>query len=111
MNILRIAAIATIVALPSLALAQDDFDVAEVYAKDCTKCHADDGSGLTKKGRQLRLKDYRDPKVQAEMSDEEIVKSLKEGIIKKGEEVMNAYPYTDEQIAAMLAYVRAFAAK
>ncbi|MDQ8179430.1 cytochrome c [Pelagicoccus sp. SDUM812005] len=91
------------------ALAAEDFDVAAAWVKDCQKCHAEDGSGLTKKGRKLRLKDYRKPEVQAKMTDEEIVKAIKEGVKEDGEFTMNAYAedYTDEQITALLAYIRA----
>ncbi len=101
----------TIIALAAYigsALSAEDFDAAAAWEKDCRKCHAEDGSGLTKKGRKLRLKDYRKPEVQAEMSDEEITKAIKDGIKEDGEFTMNAYSedYTDEQIDALLAYVR-----
>ena len=90
--------------------ASASFDVAAAWVKDCSKCHAEDGSGLTKKGRKLRIKDYRDAEVQAKMTDEEIIKAIKEGVLKDGEELMNPYAesYSEEEIQAFLAYVRGF---
>ncbi|MBD5780363.1 cytochrome c [Pelagicoccus sp. NFK12] len=108
---LKTYALFAVAAIFGGSLAADDFDVVAAWGKDCQKCHAEDGSGLTKKGRKLRLKDYRKAEVQAEMSDEEIVKAIKEGVKEDGEFTMNAYgeDYTDEQIAAFLAYVRSLA--
>ncbi len=113
MKIARIAILATLAAAPALLFGQDDFDVAAAYGKECSKCHAEDGSGLTKKGRKLRLKDYRDAEVQAKMTDEEMTKAIKEGVTEDGEETMNAYAetFSDAEIAALVAYVRAFAVK
>lgn len=111
-KLIPIAIVSSLFSLPALAQA-DDFDVVAAWQKDCSKCHADDGSGLTKKGRKLRLKDYRKAEVQAEMPDEEIVEAIKHGVTKDGEELMNPYgeDYTDEQIQAFLAYVRSLAVK
>ncbi len=102
---------ATLISLATIlgaTLAAEDFDANAAWEKDCQKCHAADGSGLTKKGRKLHLKDYRKTEVQAEMSDEDITAAIKDGIKKDGEFTMNAFgeDYTDEQIAELLAYVR-----
>ncbi|MDQ8205059.1 cytochrome c [Pelagicoccus sp. SDUM812003] len=101
----------SLAAMIGSSLVADEFDVVAAWEKDCQKCHAEDGSGLTKKGRKLRLKDYRDPEVQAKMSDEEIVKAINEGVKEDGEFTMNAYgeDYTEEEINAFLAYVRSLA--
>lgn len=86
----------------------EDFDVEKAWQKDCSKCHAKDGSGLTKKGRQLRLQDYTKPEVQAKFTDEELAEAIHEGVMKDGEEIMKAYKedYSEEEIAALVAYIR-----
>jgi len=59
-------------------------DVKENWEKHCQKCHGPDGKGNTRMGRQSGVKDYTDPKVQAEMTDEKAVKVIKDGITEKG---------------------------
>lgn len=92
----------------SPSLMAQDFDASEAWTKECQKCHAEDGSGLTKKGRRLKLQDYRKAEVQAKFTDEEMHEAIKEGVTKKGEELMNAYAdkFTDEEIDALVAYIR-----
>ena len=85
-------------------------DAATNYSKKCASCHGKDGSGNTKMGKKKGARDYRDPKVQASFSDAEGVKAIKEGVKKKGKEVMK--PYADKfsaaEIDALMKYVRAF---
>ncbi len=85
-------------------------DVKENWEKQCQKCHGPDGKGNTKMGRQSGVKDYTDPKVQAEMKDENAVKTIKEGIVEKGKKKMDPYKdkLTDDEIKALIAYMRAF---
>ena len=85
--------------------------VAENWENHCTKCHGDDGKGLTKPGKKLQLKDYTDAKVQAEMKDEDMIKAIADGINDKaGKEKMKAYKaeLTSEEINDLVAYVRKF---
>ena len=87
-------------------------DIAETWAPQCQKCHAEDGSGDTKMGKKLGLKDYRDPAVQAEMTDEEIIRITKEGVVDdSGKQTMKAYAeiLTEEQINEMVAHIRSLA--
>lgn len=91
------------------ALAEDS---AETWARQCQKCHAEDGSGDTKMGKKLDLKDFRDPAVQAAVSDEEIIRITKEGVVDdKGKQTMKAYAdvLTEEQILGMVTLIRGFA--
>jgi cytochrome c553 len=85
-------------------------DVQSNWTKHCVKCHGKDGKGDTKMGRQSGVKDYTDPKVQAEMQDDKALKTLKEGIIEKGKEKMKAYAgvLTDDEIKALITYMRTF---
>ena len=52
-------------------------DAAENWNKQCASCHAKDGSGNTKMGKKLKVKDYRDAKVQAEFTDDAAMKAIK----------------------------------
>jgi cytochrome c553 len=81
-----------------------------LYAKDCAKCHGEDGKGETKMGKKLGAKDYTDAKVQAELKDEAAVKAIKDGLKdKEGKTLMKpAEGTSDEDIKALAAYIRAF---
>ena len=82
------------------------------WDKHCARCHAKDGSANTKPGKKLKLKDYRDPAVQALFSDEEIMRVMVEGITNdKGKQEMPSYTdkMTQEEMAALIPYVRSLA--
>ena len=67
-------------------------DAKELWTKNCTKCHGDDGKGKTKMGEKLGIKDYTDPKVQDQFKDADLAKAIKEGV-KDGEKVkMKGFP-------------------
>ena len=85
-------------------------DAAENWSEYCSRCHAKDGSGNTKPGRKLKLKDYREAAVQAEMSDEDIIKYLIDGVTTdRGKEEMPSYKekLTREEMDAMIPFIRA----
>lgn len=85
-------------------------DAKEIWEKDCAKCHGADGKGKTKMGEKLGVKDYTDPKVQSELKDEEMVKSIKEGVKdKEGKNKMKAFSdLSDADVKALVAHIRAF---
>lgn len=80
------------------------------WTKHCAACHAADGSGSTRMGRQAGAKDYRDAKVQAEMKDDAALKALKDGIQAKGKEVMKPFKdkLTEDELKALIAHMRTF---
>lgn len=85
--------------------------VAENWENHCTKCHGEDGKGQTKAGKKLQVKDYTDAKVQAAMTDEEIIKAIADGVFDKaGKEKMKAYKdeLSAAEIKELLAYTRKF---
>lgn len=85
--------------------------VAENWENHCTKCHGDDGKGLTKAGKKLKLKDYTDAAVQAKMTDEEMLKAIADGVNDdKGKEKMKAYKpeLSEDEMKELVAYVRKF---
>ena len=96
----------------AVAMAASAADVKETYDKSCAKCHGADGKGQTKMGQKLGIKDYTDPKVQAEMKDDAAFKAIKEGIKdKEGKVLMKpAEDLTDDDIKALVAQMRSFKA-
>jgi len=80
------------------------------FNKLCAPCHGKDGSGDTKMGKKVGVKDYRDPKVQAELTDEKAMKQIKEGLTENGKERMKPFKdkLTDDEIKALIAYIRTF---
>ena len=102
-----------IIAITVLLLAAASLKAADAkqnWEKQCQKCHGPDGKGETRMGRQAGVKDYTDPKVQAEMKDENAMKVIKEGIVEKGKKKMDPYKdkLTDDEIKALITYMRAF---
>jgi len=96
--------------LLAVAGASRSAEVKENWEKHCQKCHGPDGKGQTKMGRQSGVKDYTDPKVQEELKDDNAIKIIKEGIVEKDKKKMDPYKdkLTDEEIKALIAYIRAF---
>ena len=85
-------------------------DVKELYEKQCVKCHGADGKGDTKMGKKVGVKDLTDAKVQAEFTDEQAFKTIKEGKKDKEDKVLMKpiEGATDEEIKALVAHSRAF---
>jgi len=83
-----------------------------LYEKQCLKCHGADGKGQTTMGKKLGAKDYTDPKVQDALKDDAAIKAIKDGL-KKGDTTLMkpAEGLTDDQIKALVAYMRTFKAK
>jgi mono/diheme cytochrome c family protein len=50
-----------------------------IYAKECAKCHGDDGKGDTKMGKKLKVKDL--TVELAKLSDAQIAKSITDGVV------------------------------
>jgi len=110
MKTTRYLSTAALIMILGAALAQAA-PVAENWENHCTKCHGEDGKGQTKAGKKLQVKDYTDAKVQAAMSDEEIVKAITDGVFDKaGKEKMKAYKdeLSAAEIKELLAYTRKF---
>ena len=87
--------------------------VAENWENHCQKCHGADGKGQTKAGKKLKLKDYTDAKVQAEMTDADMAKCINEGANDDaGKEKMKAFKaeLTPEEVTDLVAYIRKFKA-
>jgi cytochrome c553 len=81
-------------------------DVTVNWNTKCASCHAKDGSGNTVMGKKTGVKDYRDPAVQTELSDEKATKIIKEGIPDKMKPFKDIL--TDDEIKALVAHIRSF---
>jgi cytochrome c6 len=79
----------------------------------CSKCHAADGSGNTKIGKKLKVKDYTDAKTIGDHSDADLVKDILEGVKVGGKEVMKGYSadLKADEAQALVAHIRSFAKK
>ena len=95
------AALAT-AAIGRAATAADNWD------NNCAKCHGADGSGNTKIGKKLNVKDYTSAKVQADLKDADMFKAVKEGVTVDGKEKMRAFggDLSDPEITDLVAYIR-----
>ena len=85
---------------------------AENWENLCASCHGTDGKAQTKTGKKLKLRDYTDAKVQAELKDEEMAKAITDGVKIDGKEKMKAFKeeISADEIKDLVAYVRKFKA-
>ena len=76
----------------SLAASANAASAKENWDLHCAKCHAPDGSGNTKVGQRLKLKDYSKPELQAAFTDAEALAAIRDGIKDaSGRFTMNPY--------------------
>lgn len=87
-------------ALAAPALAQDPG--ADLYKARCLMCHGDDGTANTPAGKAFKAASFSDPAI-IKIPDADRL-----AIVKKGKDKMPQFgdKLTDDQIKAVLAYVR-----
>jgi mono/diheme cytochrome c family protein len=96
-----------------------DLSPKELYHAKCAGCHGDDGKGQTKWGKKYKAPDFTSAKFQDESKDSEFLETIQKGITKKvkddkGElkpkKIMPGWSekLSDEQMNALVAYVRTF---
>ena len=87
-------------------------DVKENYTRMCARCHAADGSGSTKAGQKLNVKDYTSADVQAKMTDADMLAAIVDGVKDKdsGKEKMQAYKekLSEQESKDLVAMIRSF---
>jgi cytochrome c6 len=91
------------------ALSAKAADAKENWAKHCVKCHGEDGKGDTKMGKKAEVKDLTDAKTLEGKKDDQLFKSIKEGIKDGDKTRMKAYGeegLSDDEIKALVAYTR-----
>ena len=103
----------TIVMLTASLLVASGMSVGAADAKalwdaNCAQCHGKTGNADTKMGKTLNAKDLTNPSVQAGFTDAKATQSIKEGVKENGKTTMKAFAgkLTDDQIKALVAYVR-----
>lgn len=86
-----------------------DEAIIKLYKAQCSTCHGLDGRGQTTAGKPLGVKDWTDGKTLKATSDAKIKELLRNGAKgKDGKQTMTPLKkgVTDEQVAALIAYVR-----
>jgi mono/diheme cytochrome c family protein len=86
-------------------------DAEELWREECASCHGRDGKGETRAGKRAGAPDMTKAEFHESASDEQAFKSVKEGIIdEKGAERKKPFGehLTDEQIEALVEYLRKF---
>ena len=85
---------------------------ADNWDNHCASCHGADGKAQTKTGKKLKLKDYTDAKVQAELKDEDMIKATAEGVVVDGKEKMKGFKseLSMDEIKDLVAHIRKFKA-
>lgn len=80
------------------------------WEEHCAKCHGTTGKGDTKMGQKLKVKDYSDAKVQAELKDDAMVEATLKGVKANGKEVMKGYAdkLSPDEAKALVALIRSF---
>ncbi|MDI1336741.1 MAG: cytochrome c [Lacunisphaera sp.] len=81
---------------------------AENWDNNCASCHGADGKGQTKQGKKLKVRDYSDAKVQAELKDEDMCKAVMEGVKADGKERMKGFKeeLSADEIKDLVAHIR-----
>ena len=78
----------------------------------CASCHGADGKAQTKIGKKLKIRDYTDAKVQAELTDDYMIKATAAGVTVDGKEKMKGYKseLSADEIKDLVAHIRKFKA-
>ena len=89
------------------SIASEKSDAKQVYARSCARCHGADGRGETELGKSYGAPDLTDAAWQRKVSDKRLIAS-----VTNGRENMPAFGkrLSQEEIAALVAYVRTFKA-
>ncbi len=82
-------------------------DAKSLFGAKCAMCHGKEARGDTKMGEKLKIRDFSDPKVQAVLKDEEMIKAIKTGIKEGAVTKMKGFDQlTDDQVKALVEYLR-----
>jgi mono/diheme cytochrome c family protein len=79
---------------------------AALFDSSCATCHGKDGAGAPA-FKPLGVPDFTDPALQAKLSDADMTKIIQEGSPSRKMPAWRGI-YSDEQIRALVAYVRTF---
>jgi cytochrome c553 len=81
---------------------------ADNWENSCASCHGADGKAQTKQGKKLKVRDYTDPKVQAEMKDDTMLAAILDGVKENGKERMKGYKgeLSEQECKDLVAFIR-----
>jgi len=90
------------------ALAVFAADAKTNWEDNCAKCHGPGGKGDTRMGGKLRIRDFTDAAVQAQFTDDDAFKAVKDGLKDaEGKIRMKAIEgLSDDDIKELVKYVR-----
>ena len=90
------------------AISASAADAKENWEKHCAKCHGADGTGKTKMGEKLKVKDYTDAKVQGDLKDDAMTKAIKDGVKEGDSTKMKAFGdvLSDDETKALVTFIR-----
>lgn len=80
----------------------------ELWKKNCASCHAADGSGDTKAGRKLKVRNLTDAEVKAAFDRERMIGTVRDGVANEaGKQVMKPYAekLDEADIAKLVDYI------
>jgi cytochrome c553 len=100
------------IALAFAAVAAQAAPASENWDNLCASCHGADGKAQTKMGKKLKIRDYTDAKVQAELTDEMLTKATADGVTVDGKERMKGFKseISADEIKDLVAHIRKFKA-
>lgn len=81
---------------------------AENWENSCASCHGADGKAQSKQGKKLKIRDYTDPKVQAELKDDAMLTAILDGVKENGKERMKGYKgeLSEQECQDLVKYIR-----
>jgi cytochrome c6 len=80
------------------------------WTDHCAKCHGETGKGDTKIGKKMKVKDYSDPAVQAQLKDDAMIEATLKGVTVDGKEKMKAFgdKLSPDEAKDLVALIRSF---
>lgn len=80
----------------------------ENWENSCASCHGADGKAQTKQGKKLKVRDYTDAKVQAEMKDDSMLTAILDGVKENGKERMKGYKgeLSEQECKDLVTFIR-----
>lgn len=80
----------------------------ENWENSCAACHGEDGKAQTKQGKKLKIRDYTDAKVQAELKDDAMLQAILDGVKEGGKERMKGFKdeLSEQEAKDLVAYIR-----
>ena len=80
------------------------------WSEHCAKCHGETGKGDSKMGKKLKVKDYSDAKVQAELKDDAMLEATLKGVTVDGKKRMEGFgdKLSADEAKDLVALIRSF---